>query len=110
MKHVRIEEQYQQGYEYTLTEPIGKNFREDFKPELTPEQMLKLGVFGGDYFNEVPAEFPASWFEGVTLSPGGADKQLNFFKVNASQRSAERNWPERERRTLRTARTSCTDE
>jgi hypothetical protein len=39
-----------------------------FAPQLTPKQMLKLGVFGGAYFNN------ASY-----------DKNKNFFKVKASQ-------------------------
>lgn len=36
----------QQGYTYQLTEPMGKNFDPEFKPELTPKQMLEVGVFG----------------------------------------------------------------
>lgn len=51
--------------------------------------MLKLGIFGGDYFNEVPAEFPESWFKDVKLSPKGAKKEFNFFNVNASQPLSE---------------------
>lgn len=89
MKRIHVDEQYQSGYEYNLTEPVGKNFRDDFTPDLTPAEMLKLGVFGGDYFNEIPDEFPSSWFDGVALSQIGADKSLNFFKVNASQPLSE---------------------
>ena len=48
--------------------------------------MLQLGIFGGDYFQEAPKEFPKDWFEGVELSSSGkADKSLNYFEVNASQ-------------------------
>lgn len=89
MKTVQVDEQYQTGYSYTLTEPVGKNFDPDFTPDLTPEEMLKLGVFGGDYFNEVPHEFPSKWFTGVELSSAGAQKQLNYFGVSASQSLAE---------------------
>ncbi len=85
MKTVHVDEQYQTGYTYTLTEPEGRNFREDFAPQLTPAEMLHLGIFGGDYFNEPPKEFPAAWFEGVTLSLKGAQAKLNYYKVNASQ-------------------------
>lgn len=85
MKTINVDEAYQTGYAYQLTEPMGKNFDPDFKPQLTPKQMLKLGVFGGDYFNEPPQEFPHDWFEGVELSQHGAKAELNFFKVNASQ-------------------------
>ncbi|MCB9819976.1 hypothetical protein H6796_01580 [Candidatus Nomurabacteria bacterium] len=79
-KKVEVDEQYQTGYGYELSEPVGQNFRDDFKPELTPQQMLQLGVFGGDYFKEVPSEFPADWFEGVELfnRGGGNMKNLDF--------------------------------
>lgn len=86
MKKLKVDEEYQAGYTYSLQEPEGKNFAPEFKPELTPEQMLQLGIFGGNYFVEAPNEFPADWFEGVELSKTGhADASLNFFKVNASQ-------------------------
>lgn len=83
---VIVNEPYQRGYVYDLNQPEGKNFDPDFQPELSPEQMLKLGIFGGDYFQEIPREFPAEWFDGVKLTTTGrADARLNFFKVNASQ-------------------------
>jgi hypothetical protein len=85
-KRVDVDEAYQTGYTYTLAEQPGKNFREDFTPDLTPAEMLNLGIFGGDYFQEVPAEFPTEWFKNVQLSrTGKADATLNFFKINASQ-------------------------
>lgn len=63
-----------------------KNFDSRFKPDLTPKQMLKLGVFGGLYFRGKPKEFPQGWFNGARLSPDGKKhKELNHFKVNASQ-------------------------
>ena len=88
-KIINVDEQYQSGYEYTLIEPAGKNFFVDFKPDLTPKEMLKLGIFGGNYFKEAPKEFPHDWFEGVELRPKGADAKLNFYKVNASQPLAQ---------------------
>lgn len=86
---IRVNEQYQQGYTYELSEPEGKNFDLRFKPQLTPKQMLQSGIFGGNYFKEVPNEFPADWFEGIVLSPKNAKKELNYFKVNASQPLSE---------------------
>ena len=78
----------QKGYTYTITEPTGKNFHPDFKPQLTPREMLELGVFGGRYMTDCVDEFPAAWFTKAKLykgpSPNG-DKHLNYFKVNASQ-------------------------
>lgn len=71
---------------YTLSEPAGKNFSPEFKPDLTPEEMLTLGVFGGSYFGDDRAEFPKSWFAQARLSSDGKpDKELNYFKINASQ-------------------------
>lgn len=73
-----------QKYSYYLTEEMGKNFDSSFKPELTPFEMLELGVFGGMYFYNCSEEFPQEWFKGVKIS-SKKDKNLNFFKVLASQ-------------------------
>ena len=73
----------QKGY-YFLTEPVGKNFDPEFKPELTPKEMLALGVFGGKYMTDCQEEFPKSWFAKAKLSPKKKDPELNFFGVDAS--------------------------
>ncbi len=75
----------QQGYAYALTEPAGRNFAAEFKPELTPKEMLALGVFGGKYMTDCTAEFPKSWFTKAKLSPRARDAALNYFGVDASQ-------------------------
>lgn len=75
----------QTGYEYTLSEPVGKNFSDVFVPELTPGQMLELGVFGGRYMTDCRDEFPEAWFTNARLCPERHDPDLNFFKINASQ-------------------------
>lgn len=72
-------------HSYTSSAPIGKNFDPKFKPELTPKQMLKLGVFGGSYLNDSKDEFPPDWFEDVTLSDHGPDAKCNYYEVLASQ-------------------------
>lgn len=82
---VIVNDLMQKGYVYYRTEPIGKNFHPDFKPELTPKQMLKLGVFGGKYMTDCKDEFPKNWFKNVKLSPKFHNPDLNFFKVNASK-------------------------
>ncbi len=83
-KRIIINDKMQQGY-YHLAEPEGKNFHPDFKPELTPAQMLELGIFGGRYMTDCRKEFPASWFKKAKLCPQRHDPALNFFRVNASQ-------------------------
>jgi hypothetical protein len=87
MKHRRVEvhDLMQQGYLYQLTEPAGRNFHPDFRPDLAPEQMLSLGVFGGKYMTDCAAEFPRHWFESARLCPERHDPALNYFGVNASQ-------------------------
>jgi hypothetical protein len=73
-----------QDYTYILSEMEGKNFAADFKPELTPKQMLKVGVFGGEYFANKPSDLPADWFIGVKLDPN-YNAKLNYYGVKASQ-------------------------
>ena len=75
----------QWGYEYCLTELPASNFHSDFKPELTPLQMLKMGVFGGKYLTDCRDEFPAEWFKNAKLSPVRTNHSLNFFGVSASK-------------------------
>jgi len=59
-REVIVNDKMQKGYRYLLTEPAGKNFDPEFEPELTPKQMLELGVFGGKYMTDCRAEFPES--------------------------------------------------
>jgi hypothetical protein len=82
---VVVNDEMQRNYRYTLTEPAGRNFATDFAPDLTPKEMLALGVFGGRYMTDCAAEFPDSWFEGAKLCAQKHDAKLNFFGVNASQ-------------------------
>lgn len=79
----------QEGYVYLLTEPMGRNFHPDFRPELSPKEMLDLGVFGGKYMTDCREEFPADWFVGARLNHERHAPALNFFGVNASQPLAE---------------------
>ena len=84
-KKITVNDLMQKGYAYYLTEPIGRNFHPEFKPELTPKQMLAMGVFGGKYMTDCRKEFPASWFARAKLCHEKHDPELNFFGVNASQ-------------------------
>lgn len=80
-----VNDKMQIEYKYYLTKPVGKNFDLGFKPELTPKQMLELGVFGGKYMTDCKKEFPKSWFKKARLDSRRHDEQRNYFGVNASQ-------------------------
>ncbi len=82
---VVVNDTMQQGYRYVCAEPVGKHFDPEFKPELTPKQLLELGIFGGKYMTDCRNEFPASWFKKAKLCPERHDPALNYFGVNASQ-------------------------
>jgi len=64
----------------------------DFRPNLTPEEVLQAGSFGGGYFRPIQSgvtrksygdtvykEFPASWFEGLDIA-----KQVTSSRYNVS--------------------------
>ena len=70
---VRVKDGMQRGYTYDLVAPSGGNFAPEFTPELTPAEMLRLGVFGGKYMTDCTDEFPASWFRSAKLSPERRD-------------------------------------
>ena len=80
-----VNDKMQKGYRYQLSAPAGRNFDPEFDPELTPAEMLRLGVFCGKYMTDTRKEFPASWFVGAKLAPKQRDCALNFFGVDASQ-------------------------
>ena len=82
---VVVNDKMQKNYRYICAEPAGKNFAEGFKPELSPKQMLELGVFGGKYMTDCKKEFPKDWFKKAKLSSEKHEAELNFFKVNASK-------------------------
>lgn len=75
----------QQNYIYLVTEPMGQNFHPDFRPELTPKEMLELGVFGGKYMTDCTAEYPEDWFANAKLCRARHAPEMNFFGVQASQ-------------------------
>jgi hypothetical protein len=49
---VTVNDKMQQGYRYVLSAPSGRGFNLRFRPELTPRQMLELGVFCGKYLTD----------------------------------------------------------
>jgi hypothetical protein len=88
-KTVYVNDRMQRDYRYECSEPIGRNFDPEFRPELSPAEMLHLGVFGGKYMTDCDGEFPASWFKRAKLATHGKDPSLNYFGVDASQPLSE---------------------
>jgi hypothetical protein len=82
---VTVNDRMQRGYRYELTHRAGQEFDPRFQPELTPKEMLSLGVFGGKYMTDCRDEFPKSWFASAKVSADGYDTSLNCFGVRAGQ-------------------------
>jgi hypothetical protein len=74
-KKIIVRDKFQDNYSYELSEPEGKNFNKEFTPDLTPHQMLELGVFGGEYFADKPNDIPGNWC--LTTLAGVARKRLD---------------------------------
>lgn len=81
---VTVNDTMQQGYQYELVAPAGRQFAPDFKPFFTPRQMLEHGVFEGKYCNDCRDEYPVSWFKEARLSDV-ADPDMNYFGVKSRQ-------------------------
>jgi hypothetical protein len=85
MRKVIVNDLMQKNYIYYRTEPMGKNFHAEFSPEVTPKQMLEMGVFGGKYMTDCRGEFPKDWYAHAKLCHERHDHGLNCFGINASQ-------------------------
>ena len=62
----------------------------DFKPNLTPKQVLRMGSFGGTYFRNIQSgvtgkkhsgkvaikEYPKDWFKGINI-----EKKVTHIKL-----------------------------
>jgi hypothetical protein len=83
-KTITVHDKMQRGYKYDLVAPMGRGFDPEFAPDLTPKQMLALGVFGGKYMTDCRKEFPANWFTKAKLADKHRDRKLNYFGVDAS--------------------------
>lgn len=84
-KIIQVDDLMQSDYRYELVAPQGEEFDDSFTPDLTPKEMLAIGIFGGKYMNDCRNEFPADWYKNAKLSTEKHDPTLNYFKVNASQ-------------------------
>jgi hypothetical protein len=84
-KFVLVNDKMQKKYKYELVAPVGKKFDPEFKPALTPKEMLALGVFGGVYMRDCTNEFPKDWFTKAKFAKDKRDAKINLFGINASQ-------------------------
>ncbi len=77
------------SYKYTLTAEPGRDFDPGFTPELSPGEMLYMGVFEGKYLNDCFTEFPQEWYlfaaAAGKLSPSGPNLACNYFGVGSRQ-------------------------
>lgn len=78
-----VHDTMQDDYSYVRSAPMGEEFDPDFAPELTPAEMLELGVFCGKYMTDCRDEFPADWFAKAKLAQGPPDCSLNYYGVRA---------------------------
>ena len=83
MKRIIVNDKMQSGYSYELSAPTGRDFAAGFTPELTPQQMLEMGVFEGHYLTDCTNEFPRAWFEKARINNERADISLNYFHVKS---------------------------
>src|SRR3954466_858929 len=84
-KTVTVRDRMQKRYRYQLVAAAGRGFDPEFRPHLTPAEMLRLGVFCGKYMTDCRGEVPADWFVGAEPASGKRDCVLNYFGVDASQ-------------------------
>ena len=84
-----VNDKMQKGYKYDLVARMGKDFDVRFRPELSPKEMLSLGVFEGHYLNDCRDEFPKDWFEGAKLCEKFGDERCNLFGVKSRQSLSE---------------------
>lgn len=82
---ITVHDHMQDGYAYERTAREGKDFDPEFTPELTPKEMLELGIFNGVYMRDCVKEFPRSWFTHAKLAENKPEPKLNYFGVRASQ-------------------------
>ena len=80
-----VNDKMQQNYTYDLVESMGVNFDGDFNPELSPKQMLEMGVFEGHYLNDCQDEFPKDWFLNAKVSSLEPNIECNYFKIKSRQ-------------------------
>jgi len=84
---ITVYNKMEKGYSYTLSENPGENLPDGFEFEITPPEMLAIGIFEGHYMNDCLLEFPKEWFlkalKNNVLSPEGPNIECNYFKIKS---------------------------
>lgn len=91
---VFVNDKLQRSYRYTISAPIGTAFAPEFKPYLSPKEMLELGVFEGKYCNDCRGELLDDWFARARIADQ-PNSRLNLFGVKSRQSLAvwrEKGW------------------
>jgi len=84
---IHVSDKMQSRYAYRLEARPGKNFAPEFRPQVSPARMLRMGVFSGVYLNDCVLEYPREWFAGALrakkLRPGAPDPKVNALGVKS---------------------------
>lgn len=78
------------GKSWVVTES-SRTSDSSFDPDLTPDMMLRLGVFGGKYINGWEEDIPLEWIfmsiacRKLAIGSTPADKSYNFYSVTSYQ-------------------------
>lgn len=79
---VKVADRMTRRSSYVLTAPAGR-LGPDFRPQLSPARILRMGAFEGKYLNDCMMEFPREWYRGALragkLCPQGPDPHVNAF-------------------------------
>ena len=87
--------QSQSGGEYHLSVKAGMTEATEFQPSLTPDQILRLGAFGGKYVNALHREVPVEWLllalaeDKIRPYSAVPDPSVNYYGVLSGQSLAE---------------------
>ena len=105
---VTVNDRMQKGYRYALSAAAGRSFDPAFEPQLTPAQMLKLGVFGGKYMTDCRREFPRTGLPAPGFRHAAATARAISSASTPASRSPNGNAKAGSIRTIRAAGSSGT--
>ena len=83
------------GGDYHLSVKAGATEDTQFQPSLTPDQILRLGAFGGKYLNALHREVPVEWSllalaeDKIRPYSTVPDASVNYYGVLSGQSLAE---------------------